>query len=237
MAKSNTFISLLIALYSLACTPQETYSCQPTFFQSQPTKMPSDSSISLIPSYWIRGKDTICGYDLKITNACSFKLNPLEYPEHLLEGFIFWEKDQIRYRPVNSLTTHYPLFDFSMKVQGEYTSNLVNHYIDTQKNLRYIDSVRCKIMLLQKIVDPAGYPQDTVYRFRLGPINHPKLTEAEYAINWVVYVAQKQGIIGYYHTFDTEADEIEGIFCWKGNVYHHLMAPNKVKFLEHVIIE
>lgn len=237
MTKSNTFISLLISLYSLACTPQETYSCQPTFFQTQPAKIRSDSSISLTPAYWIRGKDTICGYDLKITNDCSFKLNPMEYPEHLLEGFTFWEKGQIRYRPVNSLTTHYPLFDFGVKVQIEYSSNLVNHYIDTQKKLQYIDSVRCKIMLLQKIVDPTEYPQDTVYRFRLGPVSHPKLTEAEYAIYWVVYVTEQQGIIGYYHTFRAESDEIEGIFCWKGNVYRHLMDSNKVKFLEHVLIE
>jgi hypothetical protein len=237
MAKSNTIIILLISIYGIACTAPETYSCQPTFFQAQPAKILSDSSMSLIPAYWVRGKDTICGYDLKITNDCSFKLNPMEYPENLLEGFIFWEKDQIRYRPINTLTVDYPLFDFGVKVQSEYISNLVNHYIDTQKKLQYIDSVRCKIMLLQKIVDPAGYPQDTVYRFRLGPVSHPKLTEAEYAINWVVYVAQKRGIIGYYHTFGAESDEIEGIFCWKGNVYRHLMDSNKVKFLEHVLIE
>ena len=237
MTKSNTFISLLISLYSLACTPQEKYSCQPTFFYAQPTKILSDSSISLTPAYWIRGKDTICGYDLKITNVCSFKLNPMEYPENLLEGFIFWEKGQIRYRPVNSLTTHYPLFDFGVKVQSEYSSNLVNHYIHTQKKLQYIDSVRCKIKLLQKIVDPVKYPQDTVYRFRFSEVSHPRLTEPEYAINWVVYLTQQQGIIGYYHAFGAEADEIEEIFCWNGNVYRPLMDSNRVEFLRHVIIE
>lgn len=228
---------LSVTIFLLSCQPtykNNVSDCTLEFFQIDSSDF-SGNLYNIEPYKLVINNNALCGYRLTINNICKERIDPIYSTEHILDCFVFFDStEKIIYQvPIDYSSKPYPLFDFKIKSHDTFTTKFIRKYVNELKKTENIDSIICKVSLVNHFVDTTTNEKDSIFQYKFTKFNYLKFYNTD---DLVIFVSLRRGIQGIYHTF-THKNEFEEIFCWKGKVYKESMAPGKSEFVKNFSFE